>query len=209
MAGASVFLVDLSYGARRQIHDARSEYQGLDVPVAVEVVDGADRVDSLLGDLSAMEPAGLVTVEPVRVVAYASHAGVEGVGSRSAVSPLPGVSSMTLEGEARRVTVYLGSSDLWRGRNLASAIVMRCRELGLAGATASLGVMGFGRTSVIHRAHVLGLSEDVPEKVEIVDRPERIDAVLPLLKEMVDGGLIVVQDVRVVDFRPSSPLKPA
>lgn len=105
---------------------------------------------------------------------------------------------MALEDEARRVTVYVGSSDVWQGRNLASAIVLRCRELGVAGATATLGVMGFGRTSVIHRPRLLGLSEDVPEKVEIVDSPGRIEALLPALQEMVDGGLIVVQDVQVV-----------
>ena len=62
---------------------------------------------------------------------------------------------MPVEGDAQRVTVYVGSSDTWHGRNLAMAIVDLCRKMGLAGATASLGVMGFGKHSRIHRAHLL------------------------------------------------------
>ncbi|QEH34540.1 hypothetical protein OJF2_30800 [Aquisphaera giovannonii] len=199
LAGASVFLVDLSFGAERTLRDALSEYASLDIPVVVEVVDGPGRIDALLRELDSMAPGGLAVVEPVRVVAYSHHANAGGP-RRAAAPPATqrGIPSMSLDGKARRVTVYIGNADTWNGRNLAAAIVLRCRELGLAGATASLGVMGFGRHSIIHRASFLGLSSDVPEKVEIVDRPERIAEVLPVLEEMVDGGLIVVQDVRVV-----------
>src|SRR5262249_22685867 len=116
---------------------------------------------------------------------------------------------MPLEGEAQRVTVYLGSSDTWRGRNLAMAIVERCRAMGLAGARASLGVMGFGKHSRLHKARLLGLSDDLPERVEVIDRPERIAQLLPVLEEMVDGGLIVVEDVRVVRYRPHADPKKA
>ena len=76
---------------------------------------------------------------------------------------------MKIEGDGKRVTVYVGSADTWHGRNLAVAIVERCRELGMAGATVSRGIMGFGKHSVIHKAHLLGLSDDLPEKIEIVD----------------------------------------
>lgn len=105
-----------------------------------------------------------------------------------------------MEGQAQRVTVYIGSSDTWHGRNLATAIVERCRKLGIAGATASLGVMGFGKHSRIHRAHLLGLSEDLPERVEIVDRADRISELLPALEEMVGGGLIILEDVRAIHY---------
>ena len=111
---------------------------------------------------------------------------------------------MQIEGEGQRVSVYIGSSDTWHGKNLAVAIVERCRKLGFAGATVSRGVMGFGKTSHIHRAHILGLSEDLPEKVEIIDRPERIDELLPVLDEMVSGGLVVVENVHIVHHRHGS-----
>jgi uncharacterized protein len=108
---------------------------------------------------------------------------------------------MPVDGEAQRVTVYVGSSDTWHGQNLAMAIVERCRKMGIAGATASLGVMGFGKHSRIHRAHLLELSNDLPERIEIVDRPDRIAQILPVLGEMVGGGLIILEDVWAVHYR--------
>ncbi len=107
---------------------------------------------------------------------------------------------MKIEGEAKRLTVYVGSSDTKDGRNLAVAIVERCRKMGLAGATVSRGIMGFGKQSVIHKAHLLGLSDDLPEKIEVVDRPEEIERLLPVLDEMIGGGLIIVEDVHVVRY---------
>lgn len=114
---------------------------------------------------------------------------------------------MPLEGDAQRVSVYIGSSDTWHGTNLAVAIVERCRALGIAGATVSRGVMGYGRNSRIHRAHMLGLSQDLPERVEIIDRADRIATLLPILDEMVSGGLVVVEDLRVIrdHHHPSPP----
>jgi PII-like signaling protein len=111
---------------------------------------------------------------------------------------------MTIEGEARRVTIYVGSQDTWHGQNLAAAIVERCRALGLAGATLTRGIMGFGKNSRIHRAHLLGLSDDLPERIEVVDNPERIEALLPALDEMIGGGLIIVEEVRVVRYAAAS-----
>ena len=108
---------------------------------------------------------------------------------------------MQIEGEGQRVTVYIGSSDTWHGANLAVAIVERCRKLGFAGATASRGVMGFGKNSRIHRAHIFGLSEDLPEKIEIIDKPERIAELLPVLEEMVSGGLVVVENVHIIRYQ--------
>lgn len=116
---------------------------------------------------------------------------------------------MIIEGEAQKLSIYIGSQDTWHGRNLAAAIVERSRALGLAGATMTRGVMGFGKNSRIHRAHLLGLSDDLPERIEIVDRPERIAELLPILDEMVGGGLILVQDVHVVQYRHDSQDAPA
>ena len=83
--------------------------------------------------------------------------------------------------------------------------------MGMAGATLTRGIMGFGKNSRIHRAHLLGLSDDLPERIEVVDRPERIDPLLPALDEMVGGGLIVVEDVQVVRYLhdPKTPAERA
>jgi uncharacterized protein len=108
---------------------------------------------------------------------------------------------MMFEGGAKKLTIYVGSQDTWHGHNLAAAIVERCRALGLAGATMTRGTMGFGKNSLIHRAHLLGLSDDMPERIEVIDRPDRIAGALPALEEMVGAGLIVMQDVQVVQYR--------
>jgi PII-like signaling protein len=210
LAGASVFPVELGYGAHRQIHDLASEYSSFDIPIVVEIVDAAGRVMPLVGELESIVTEGLIVVSPVQVLRY-THAVERGETERprlitgppsltKRVSAAEGTSQMKIEGDAKRVTVYVGSADTWGERNLAVAIVEQCRAMGMAGATVSRGVMGFGKHSVIHKAHFLGLSDDLPEKIEVVDRPEEIDRLLPVLDQMIGGGLVVVEDVHVVRY---------
>jgi PII-like signaling protein len=208
MAGASVFLVDFSYGTHRQIRDSRSDYLSFHIPVVVELVDGAERIGKLRAELDGIVGEGLVVARPVRVMRYAGKTQLGNDPERTVPERNPPINlvdrsstTMKLEGEAQRVTVYIGNSDTWRGRNAVTAIIEKCREMGIAGATATLGVMGFGKTSRIHRAHLLGLSEDLPERIEIVDSPDRIAALLPVLDELIQGGLVVLEDVQVVRYQ--------
>lgn len=208
MTGASVFRVELSYGASERLHDERNDYLSADIPVVIEIVDDPAKVAALFDDLGAMDGAELAAIRPVHVHRYGHPEDAQGENRSAAGAAQPGGSKpMPIEGAARRVTIYIGSSDTWKGGNLAVAIVERCRALGMAGATVTRGVMGFGKQSLIHRAHVLGLSDDLPERVEVVDRPERIAQFLPVLDEMVGGGLIVLEDVQVVRYlhHPNPP----
>jgi PII-like signaling protein len=107
-------------------------------------------------------------------------------------------------GPAKLLRVYIGESDKWHGRPLATALVERFRAEGLAGATVVRAVEGFGANSRIHTARVLRLSEDLPLVVEVVDRADRINAVLPLVDEMIEDGLVTIADVEVVHYRHSS-----
>ena len=112
---------------------------------------------------------------------------------------------MKIEGEAKRVRVYIGESDHWHGKALATVIVERCRVEGLAGATVVRGIQGFGANSRIHTTSILNLSTDLPLVVEIVDSAEKIDALLPLLDEMVTEGLITVEPVHVYKYVHAAP----
>lgn len=190
MAGASVFGVELSFGAHHHLHDAASEYSSYDIPVVIEIVDAPDLVGALIDEMGDMIDDGLVVSREADVVLYAGAAG--------RYLNEKGSTAMKTQGQARRLTIYVGSSDVWDGQNLSLAIVERCRALGIAGATVCRGILGFGSHSVIHRAHLLALSEDLPEKVEIVDSPEKIAQLLPALDEMIGGGLVVVEDVQVI-----------
>lgn len=109
---------------------------------------------------------------------------------------------MRLQGTAKRLVVYCGESDRHDHRSLARAIVERARDEGLAGATVLRGIEGFGTSAHLHTARLLSLSDDLPIVVEIVDRPERIDAFVPLVDEMMQGGLITVEDLDVHAYRP-------
>jgi PII-like signaling protein len=210
LAGISVFPVEVGYGAHRTLRDSSSEYASFDMPILLEIVDATDHVMALVHELETMISEGLVVVSPIRVHRYA-HAGEQSLsqpeGSQVGAPSYANEASsekvaapMKIEGKARRLTVYVGSTDTWGRRNLAVAIVERCREMGMAGATLTRGIMGFGKHSVIHKAHFLGLSDDLPEKIEIVDRPEEIERLLPVLDQMIGGGLIVVEDVHVMRY---------
>ena len=107
---------------------------------------------------------------------------------------------MKIKGPAQRVCIYIGSSDQWHGQPLYNAIVQRARQDGLAGATVTQGIEGFGANSRIHRASILDLSTDLPIVVEIVDIPEQIQKFLPVLDEMVTEGLVTVQDCEILKY---------
>ena len=110
---------------------------------------------------------------------------------------------MKIEGAGKLLRIFIGESDRWHGRPLSEAIVLMLREEGLAGATVVRGVEGFGADSRIHTAHILRLSEDLPIVIEVVDRDDRIQKVLPKLDEMVTEGLVCIADVDIVMYRHS------
>src|SRR5215467_11084913 len=105
---------------------------------------------------------------------------------------------MKIPEEGYLLRVFVGESDKHGHLPLYEAIVLKAREMGLAGATVLRGVMGFGRHSVMHTAKILRLSEDLPMIVEIVDSIENIETFLPTLDAMVPEGLVTLEQVRVV-----------
>ncbi|SNS19129.1 PII-like signaling protein [Humidesulfovibrio mexicanus] len=105
---------------------------------------------------------------------------------------------MKIRGEAEVLRVYIGDSDRLGGRLLHEAIVEEARRRGMAGATVMHGVIGFGANSLVHTAKILRLSEDLPVVVEIVDKPDRIAAFVPILEDMVGEGTITRHTVQAV-----------
>ncbi len=108
---------------------------------------------------------------------------------------------MQLPEDALLLRIFLGESDRWQHQPLYEAIVMKARELHLAGATVLRGPMGFGAASRIHTAKILRLSIDLPLVIEIVDTEEKVQAFLPVLKEMMGGGLVTLEKVKVIHYR--------
>jgi PII-like signaling protein len=105
------------------------------------------------------------------------------------------------EGERTLMRIHIGESDKWHGKLLYEAIVELFRREGFSGATVLRGVGGYGSTSRYHTDKILRLSQDLPIVVELVDDSERIERILPKLDEMIGGGLITLEKVRVILYR--------
>lgn len=108
---------------------------------------------------------------------------------------------MELPHQAILLRIHLGEADRWKHQPLYEAIVLKARELGLAGATVLRGPMSFGRSSRLHTSKVLRLSTDLPLVIEIVDVEERINRLLPSLNEMMHGGLVTMEKVKVISYQ--------
>ncbi|MFA5389049.1 MAG: DUF190 domain-containing protein [Candidatus Omnitrophota bacterium] len=110
---------------------------------------------------------------------------------------------MRLPEEGMLLRIFVGESDSYKGKALYEQIVLKARELNLAGATVIRGIMGFGADSRMHTAKLLRLSEDLPVVIEIVDTEENLNKLLPFLDEVVVEGLITLEKARVVKYRHS------
>jgi uncharacterized protein len=107
--------------------------------------------------------------------------------------------------EGALLRIFVGDSDRWRGRPLYEAIVLRARQLHMAGATVLRGCMGFGRNSRMHTAKLLEMSTDLPIVIEIVDTDEKIRDFMPVVDEMVEEGLVTLETVTVLKYAAAGP----
>src|SRR5438132_7795776 len=113
---------------------------------------------------------------------------------------------MKVEVNAKLVTIFVNSTDQWHGRPLYSAIVQLCQQKGIAGASVTRCVEGYGAGHHLHTARLLELSENLPVRIEIVDLPERIEPLLAALPGMIGEGLVVVNNVHIRRYLPDPKL---
>ena len=107
---------------------------------------------------------------------------------------------MSITKDAVLLRIFVGEDDRADGRPLYEAIVLKAREMHLAGATVLRGPMGFGHSSRLHTAKILRLSEDLPYVIEIVDTEERINDFLPELEAIMGSGLVTLERVQVIQY---------
>lgn len=112
---------------------------------------------------------------------------------------------MELKDRAKRLRILIGESDQLHGRPFYESIVLKARELGLAGATVTRGMMGFGASSHLHTAKILRLSSDQPVVIEITDTAERMERILPFIEDNLSGGLATIEDVQVIHYHGRTP----
>ena len=103
--------------------------------------------------------------------------------------------------DAVLLRIFIGEKDRWEHKPLYEALVLKIRELGLAGATVLRSPMGFGASSLVHTEKILQLSMDLPVIIEVVDAAEKINSFLPVLDDMLGGGLVTMENIKVIHYR--------
>ena len=111
---------------------------------------------------------------------------------------------MQTNSEAKLLRIFIGESDRIKGKPVYEEIVLKAREAGLAGATVSKGIMGFGANSKIHTTKILAMSEDLPLIIEIVDELEKIEKFIPTVNEIFEnaniGGLVTIEKAEIIKY---------
>jgi uncharacterized protein len=180
-----------------------------ELPVIVEVVDEARRIDVLLVQIEPSFRDGVITLERAHVLLYRAGASLpalpltaRNVLATTDRSRAIGVRTMRASENGVLLRIFIGESDREPGRDrpLFEAIVRRAREAHLAGATVLRGPMGFGRHSRMHTSKLLELSTDLPVVIEIADAEEKVEAFLPTVEELVTEGLVTLEAVRIVRY---------
>jgi PII-like signaling protein len=181
-------------------------------PVIIEFVDSAQVIGRFLSVVEEVVPEGLATLERGHVLLY-RHEGASATRAAEHLAvpgPIPDLSTlpgpeefpaMTLSENGQLLRVFIGESDVWEGEPLYRAIVIKAKELGLAGATVLHGAMGYGANSRVHTTKLLELSTDLPVVVEIVDTADKVEALLPFLDRAVEEGMITIEAVKVLRYR--------
>lgn len=183
VAGATVTRGLAGFGAARHPHTAEVLAASDNLPIKIEFVETADKVEELLPKLRDMAAGGLITAQPLEVLLAPTAA------PAPAPAPLP---HQKLEGAAKLMRVYIGEADRWNGKPLHTALIDLMRTHDLAGATVYRGLTGYGAGS--HPDH------DHPIMIAVVDTEAKIRAFLPLLEGMIAGGLVAISDVDVIKY---------
>lgn len=208
LQGATVLKGCYGLGPDGSLLEERTWSVAQELPVIVEVVDEAARIEALLARVEPAFPEGVISLERAHVRLYrAGGRGATPPGGRKVVDTAAsgaaaGVRTMKVPDKGVLLRIFIGESDREPGSNrpLYEAIVRKAREAHLAGATVLRGPMGFGRHSRVHTAKLLELSTDLPIVIEIIDAEEKIDAFLPTVDELVTEGLVTLEAVRVVRY---------
>lgn len=214
LAGATVLRGICGLDVNGQLLESHAWSLVEHVPVLVEFVDNRAAIGAFLTDVAEIVHEGLATLERAHVLVYRqSRVAAERAAMRmempDPIAPfttLPDPEefpAMKLSEEGQLLRVFLGESDLWEGQPLYRAIVLKAKELGLAGATVLRGPMGFGANSRVHTAKLLDVSTDLPIVIEVVDSAEKIQTLLPFLDQTVAEGLITLEGVRILRYRHS------
>jgi len=187
VAGATATRAMAGFGSHHALHSTQMEARAEHLPILIEFIESAEKVDEIMPALAEMVTDGVIEVQETEVVKAANRERPEPKGPRAAV-----------RGPARLMRVYLGESDRWEGAPLYEAIVQRLRLMEIAGATVYRGVLGYGVKGHTHKSGRLPFSRDLPVMISVVDTAERLERAIAEIEGMMQDGLIVLSDVEAI-----------
>jgi PII-like signaling protein len=189
VAGATATRAMAGFGAHQVMHTPRIEALAEHLPIRIEFVESAEKVESLLPTLYEMVDDGLIEAQETEVIKAAA---------RENAGPAAAIPHEERRGRARLMRIYMGESDKWEGEPLYDAIVKRLRMMDIAGATVYRGILGYGVKGHTHKSGPLPFSRDLPIMISVVDTEDKLNEAIPRLEAMMQDALIVLSDVDMI-----------
>ncbi len=195
VSGATAFTAMAGFGAHQIMHTAQVELLSEHLPIRIEFMESAEKVEEVLPTLYEMVTDGVIEVQDTRVVKVAMREKKD-----------PKLPHEKKSGKAKLLRIYLGEADRWHDQPLYDAIVKRLHMMDIPGATVYRGIMGYGMKGHTHKQSRFHLSRDLPIMVAVIDSEEKIAQGAEAMEEMVEGGLIVISDVDYTRLVRGQPL---
>jgi PII-like signaling protein len=196
VAGATATRALAGFGAHKVLHTPKMEALAEHLPIRIEFVESAERVEELLPTLYDMLTDGLIEVQDTTVVKTAMQ-------GKTDTEPTPPHTLRT--GPAKLMRVYLGEADSWHGEPLYQAIVKQLRMMDIAGATVYRGILGYGAKGHTHKQSFFHVSKDMPILISVLESEEKINRAVEAIEGMLEDGLIAISDVDIVRLVRSMP----
>jgi PII-like signaling protein len=193
VSGATATRAMAGFGAHHLMHTTKIEVLTEHLPIRIEFIESAEKVDEIMPTLYDMVTDGVIEVQDTNVVKVANK-------ERPAPPKGPHVE---MRGTARLMRIYMGESDKWLGEPLYEAVVNRLRMMDVAGATVYRGILGYGAKGHTHRSN--WFSRDLPIMISVVDSEEKLAKAIIEIESMMQDGIIVLSDVDVIRLVHSRP----
>jgi PII-like signaling protein len=202
VSGATATRAMAGFGAHRVMHTPKVEALAEHLPIRIEFIESAIKIEELLPTLYDMVTDGLIEVQDTTVVKIAKK-------EKHKPQAEPKPRHERKAGKAQMMRIYLGEADRWNDEPLYEAIVKHLRMMDISGATVYRGILGYGAKGHTHKERLLHTSRDLPIMIAVVDTEPKLAAASEAIEEMLEDGLIVLSEVDVVRLVYSQSLPEA
>ena len=182
------------FGADHKLHTSRLVDLADRMPIKVEFIESAEKVDEVLPKLADMVGSGFFEIHDTSIVTPQSL--------KHGHAPEP--PALKTEGKAKMMRILIGEHDKWNGKPLHEALVESLRANDIAGVTVYRGILGYGANRRMHKDNTLSFSHDAPILLSVVDTEEKLRAYFPVLDQMIQQGLVALSDVDIIKYTHDS-----